>query len=162
MRNAGFKRLWPLVLLVSPILVAWTLWLYTQDTAQIEALPRPSCDLHQGACTAIWPQGQGQLTLQMTPRPIPVMRPITLDVRLEGPLAASAQAIDVDFNGVDMDMGYNHVSLQRLNPQAFGGTATLPVCMTGTMAWRIRLVTQAQGQRFTATFTFMSSANTTS
>lgn len=97
----------------------------------ITVTPEPGCDLQKRACSALLPEG-GRVHLALTPRPIPVVEPMDVVVELENTMA---DGVSVDFAGVSMNMGMNRQPLERLKPGRFAGRATLPVCVTGSMAW---------------------------
>lgn len=94
------------------------------------ALPLSGCDLAKQACVATLPDG-GQLEFSIGPRPIPSLKPLTLQATIKG---SDARKVEVDFVGTDMKMGHNRPLLQGGNGQ-FTGQASLPVCITGTMEW---------------------------
>jgi len=73
------------------------------------------------------------LTIDITPRPIPVLKPFEVRATLEG---RSADSIKLDFSGVNMDMGFNQVDLKKDENGVFIGRAILPVCTTGRMRWQ--------------------------
>lgn len=106
------------------------------------AEPDPGCDLRIGACRARFADG-ATVTFALEPRRIPVLTPLDLRVRLNG---IDAQQVQVDFVGVDMDMGFDRVGLQQQEPGLYVGRATLPVCVRASMEWEARvLVLTAQG-----------------
>jgi hypothetical protein len=94
------------------------------------ALPLSACDLSRQPCVAMLPDG-GQLEFSIEPRPIPSLKPLMLHATIKG---SEVRRIEVDFVGTDMKMGLNRPVLQGGNGQ-FTGQASLPVCITGTMAW---------------------------
>lgn len=112
--------------------------------------PEPGCDLQRAGCSAVLPGG-GRLRLSLGPRPIPVVEPIAIDVELEG---ASADQVQVDFAGVSMNMGFNRPKLAQSAPGRFTGTATLPVCVTGRMAWQATVLVESGRTRIAAPFRF--------
>lgn len=106
----------------------------------------PGCDLAASACTGTLPSG-GRITLDVQPRGIPPLRPLTLAVRLAG--LAPPQRVEVDLAGVDMDMGFNRAVLSPVESEApndgspglaYTGTATLPVCVRSRMTWEARVL----------------------
>ena len=106
------------------------------------AVADPGCDLGAGACRARFADG-GSVTFELEPRRIPVLTPLTLRVGLTG---MRAQQVQVDFVGVDMDMGFNRAGLQEREPGLYVGRATLPVCVRKRMEWEARvLVLTARG-----------------
>ena len=65
------------------------------------------------------------------------------------------RSIEVDFAGTDMNMGYNRPQLQRGNNGQFTGQATLPVCITGRMAWQAVVVVTNSKAKVAAPFRFI-------
>lgn len=108
------------------------------------------CDLRAGPCSVAFPGG-GQVQLSIEPREIPVMRPLRLSVELAG---IEADQIEVDFSGVDMNMGYNRVRLVPLGNSRFGGEAILPVCVRERMTWEALVLVEAPAGLIGAPFRF--------
>ena len=107
----------------------------------VRAAMQANCDLHKSSCTAVFPDGQ-KATLTMTPNTIPVLKPIQVNLQLEG-----LDATDVQFNiiGLNMDMGVNRNSLsgneqQSNQQQSFTGKIILPVCSFERMEWEAQAV----------------------
>lgn len=118
--------------------------------SDVTATPDPGCDLHRQACGATLPDG-GRIELAIGPRPIPTMQPLAVDVRFADSKIRSAA---VDFAGVDMNMGYNRPQLAAAGPGRFAGSASLPVCVTGAMAWRATVLLETDRQRIAIPFRF--------
>jgi hypothetical protein len=118
--------------------------------ADLTATVAPGCDLHRQACTAALPDGR-RIALAITPRPIPLVRPFNLEVRLDG---ISASKVEVDFAGISMKMGYNRPALRPMGDGRYVGTATLPVCVTGRMAWRATVLVESGREHIAAPFEF--------
>lgn len=97
-------------------------------------VPLADCDLNRGACE--FPLSAGQTgRIEFTPRPLPLMRPLTVSARVPTNIA-SARLV---FQGVAMDMGFNQATLTRSAAGELTGSAMLPVCATGAMRWRADL-----------------------
>jgi len=120
--------------------------------ADITIAPPPGCDLHAAACHAALPDG-GQVVLSITPRPIPVVKPLQLEVTVEG---IQADRVQVDFAGVEMNMGYNRPTLASIGPGRFAASATLPVCVTGRMIWQATVLLESGRRRLAIPFRFES------
>ena len=60
----------------------------------------------------------------------------------------------VDFQGVDMNMGFNRVTLDRAGGDLFSAAAILPVCIRGGMAWRATVTLDTGNGPYVATFLF--------
>ncbi len=115
------------------------------------AEPEAGCDLHRGPCAAALPGG-GRLTLAITPRPIPLIEPLALEVRVD---SAAASKVEVDFSSPDMYMGYNRHALNAVSAGVYAGKAVLPVCTRTRMAWRARVVADTERGRVSVPFTFV-------
>ena len=110
----------------------------------------PECDLQAGPCTAVFPDG-GRVRFGIEPRPIPVVQPLVLRVRTE---ALEASRVEVDFSGVDMNMGFNRATLHREGPGTYRGKGILPVCVRARMAWEARVLVQTPEGTLAAPFRF--------
>jgi len=118
--------------------------------SDIVANPDPGCDLHHQSCGATLPGG-GRIELAIAPRPIPMVQPLAVEVRVTGMAAKKAE---VDFAGVGMNMGYNRPALPAAAPGRFAGSASLPVCITGTMSWQATVLLETDRQRISVPFRF--------
>lgn len=111
----------------------------------------PGCDLQRSACSVALPAG-GQMTLDLGSRPVPLVKPFKFEVRLQD---ATVDRVDIDFAGVEMNMGLNRSPLTAVTSQRFVGEATLPVCITGRMEWQATVLMAQGGQRIAVPFRFM-------
>ena len=100
------------------------------------ALPLSDCDLNHQSCGADLPGG-GHIELSVDPRPIPSLRPIKLALAATG---IEPDKVELDFTGVDMNMGYNRPELKRAPSGEYQGRTTLPACITGSMEWQATLL----------------------
>lgn len=89
--------------------------------------------------------------MTLSPRPIPVLQPINIELRLTSPASVEVLA---SLNGVDMDMGPNSVRLQRADAGLWHGRMTVPICLTGTMRWQLRLELSDGARKETIAFGF--------
>ncbi|WIM06829.1 MAG: hypothetical protein OHM77_06060 [Candidatus Nitricoxidivorans perseverans] len=121
----------------------------------VTATPMAGCDLHRQPCAAILSDGGRSATIELsvTPRPIPMIRPLRLEVAVAG---VRARKVEVDFAGKDMNMGYNRPALESDGSDRFVGQATLPVCITGEMAWKVTVLVETDRERIAAPFLFYS------
>lgn len=146
-RHAGIGRAWGRC---AGALALVLLGAGCNPTAPTGSPPASSgCDLNRERCTADtrW----GALQLELSPRPLPVLNPIALEVRFD---RANQTRISAQLDGVDMDMGPNLATLQRVDGQTLRGQLIIPICLTGTMKWRLRLVIKDGAQEQTADFSF--------
>lgn len=113
------------------------------------ALPAIDCDLNQGPCRA--PLDGGELTLSLSPRPIPLLAPIRVEVRLD---SVSADAVRFELIGAEMDMGLNRSKLTPEGDGRFAGSTTIPVCITGRMRWLAVVSVDARDKTSARSFAF--------
>ena len=118
--------------------------------ADLTLAPLPGCDLNTQACAAELPGG-GHLELSITPRPIPVVKPLQVNVRLSGMVT---DQVEIDFTGVSMDMGHNRLRLASDGQGGYLGQAMLPVCVSGRMVWQATLTVGSGRQKIAIAFPF--------
>ena len=141
-----------LLLIALVVVVGYKLSPLLLPKADVTVQPDPACDLNHAACRVALPE-RGQLELRMNPRPIPMVKPFQVEVKLEG---ISAARIEVDFAGIDMNMGLNRIELVAGAVGVHAGEATLPVCITGQMDWQATVLVEAGNQRIAVPFRFAS------
>ncbi len=110
--------------------------------ADVTARPDPGCDLQRHACPAALPGGE-RIELSITPRPIPILTPLRVEIALAG---LKANRVEVDFAGETMNMGYNRIELAADNGR-HAGEASLPVCVSGGMNWIVTVLVETDRQR---------------
>lgn len=109
-----------------------------------------SCDVQQGPCSAVI-DGVGTVTLTIAPRPIPLVEPLTINVETSIP---AVQDVDVDFSGVDMNMGYNRFGLKSLGEGRYDGVGMLPVCVRNRMTWEAKVMLTMSDAVYVVPFRF--------
>ena len=114
------------------------------------AIPDTACDLNLRACVARLLDGTS-IEFKLTPRPIPLLKPIQVEAHVEG---LAAEKVEIDFAGADMNMGFNRVTLAAISPGRFVGEATLPICVTGRMMWQATVIVASGRRRIAASFRF--------
>lgn len=115
-------------------------------TGQAEA----GCNLQQQACAATLPDG-GRVQLSITPRPIPYLQALTVEVSTSG---IEARKVEVDFAGASMNMGYNRSPLAAAGSGRHAGEASLPVCVSGGMTWVATVLIETDRQRIAVPYRF--------
>lgn len=118
----------------------------TDVTGQVEA----GCDLQQRACPATLPDG-GHVRLSITPRPIPYLQALIVEVRTSG---IEVRKVEVDFAGASMNMGYNRTQLAAAEDGRHTGEASLPVCVSGGMTWVATVLIETDRQRIAVPYRF--------
>ncbi len=151
----GSKRvLWSAVLLLLSALVAavvYRVWPLLNPQATEVAPLDPGCDLRAGPCTARL-SGGARITLSIEPREIPVVQPLQLEVAVTG---REVRSVEVDFAGVDMNMGFNRPKLEDRGGGRFTGDGILPVCVRRAMEWEARVLAQTDAGLVAAPFRFI-------
>ena len=125
-----------ILLIALVVVVGYKLSPMLLPKVDVTVQPDSSCDLQQQACTVKLPNG-GEVTLAMGTRPVPMVKPFEVQVTTSG---FTPGRIDIDFAGVDMNMGYNRPELLARGNGRFTTGATLPVCITGLMDWQVTLL----------------------
>lgn len=137
----GEKWLWAGVAILGAtiaLIAGIKLWLSQRDTPTVRVALQASCDLHRGACHSAIPD-LGNIMLSITPRKIPLLRPLQIQVRID---FKDVRKLAIDFRGVDMNMGYNRFELKKSATGVYSGEAMLPVCTRTHMLWEARVLVQ--------------------
>jgi hypothetical protein len=113
----------------------------------------PACDLRRGPCAALFPGG-GELTFEILPSTIPVLTSLALRVAVQG---LEARGVEVDFAGVDMNMGFNRVRLAEVGVGRYSGEGMLPTCVRDRMAWEAKVLVEGPRGLVAAPFRFETS-----
>ena len=151
--NNKFSNLWTIVALLTLVLllsVSYKLKDMLKPGIAAKAELDESCNLRKGACSSNLPGG-GKVTFSIAPNDIPILRPLQLDVKVEGVDVSKAE---VDFTGIGMDMGYNRPRLEAVSKNQFLGKAILPVCVRSKMDWEARVLLQTDHGLIMAPFRF--------
>lgn len=117
--------------------------------AEARVAPDPGCRLHRGSCSVS--VAGGRLELSLSPRPVPLIKPVRIEVRTSG---MSLRRIDADLAGIGMNMGFNRPQLLDQGLGVYVGETTLPVCITGTMRWELTLLLETDAGLFLIPFRF--------
>ena len=141
--------------LASVVVVGYKLSPLLLAKADVTVAVTPGCDLNRSACAADLPAG-GRVELAITPRPLPLVRPLQIMVTVTGRVA---DKVAIDFAGQSMDMGYNRQPLTADGQGHYRGEAMLPVCVSGSMVWRATLIIDGGRQRIAVPFLFATPAH---
>lgn len=137
------------VALVATAIVGHRLSPLLLPKADIAGVVEPGCDLQSRACAANLPQGR--IEFSITPRPIPFLQPLHVEVTVSG---IEARKVEVDYAGESMNMGYNRGELSAAGPGRFAGEASLPVCVSGGMTWIATVMIETDRQRIAVPYRF--------
>jgi hypothetical protein len=89
--------------------------------------------------------------LELDPKTLPLLEPLRIAVDVEG---LRALGVEVDFAGVDMNMGYNRPSLTAEGGGRYVGKTVLPVCVRYRMDWEARVLVRTPEGLMAAPFRF--------
>lgn len=141
-----------LLLIALVVVVGYKLSPLLMPRADVVIPPDPACDLQRQGCAVDLPGG-GRLELMMGTRPVPMVRPFPVEVLVRG---AVPRRVEVDFAGVDMNMGLNRPQLAARGDGRYLGEATLPVCITGHMDWQVTVLLDNGRERIAIPYRFTS------
>ncbi|WP_019595155.1 hypothetical protein [Thioalkalivibrio sp. ALM2T] len=135
-----FNRVAPWLVAILLLATAWVLadrYLDTGGSGDVTILQPGECDLNVAACTATHPAG-GTLTLEIAPRPVPMLQPLALTLDLDATARTHLghpEALELDLAGVEMYMGFQRPRLEHAGDGRYTGETTLPICTTEAMTW---------------------------
>lgn len=134
------------VLLVALAVAGYVAARYWQDSRQHMQLLNAGagCDLGVAACTHDLPGG-GKLTLDVDPRPVPLMQRVAFRLQVNDP---AVEPVYLEITGLNMEMGVNRVSLSTEGQGEWRGETIVPICSQRRMHWRAALVIRRQGKLF--------------
>ena len=139
-----------MLLLALVVVIGYKLSPLLLPKADLAVMPDPACDLQQRDCAVDLPQG-GKIVFSLGAQAVPLVKPFAVRLNSEG---VDVERVEVDFEGIDMKMGLNRPQLQPQKPGEFVGEASLPVCITGGMAWQATVLLEVGRQRIAVPFLF--------
>lgn len=101
-----------------------------------------SCNISAGECVSVLPGG-GVLRFEVAPKGIPLMKPLSLEVALDG---IAVDGVQVDIKGLNMGMGLNRTRLAQSSPHVWRGNTLLPVCSKQVMKWEASVWLEVNGE----------------
>jgi hypothetical protein len=152
--NELHKGLWVAVALLFAALAGVALYkVYPliNPPVAVRAPLDPQCRLRAGPCEVVFPDG-ARVKFGIEPRAIPVVKPLRFEVAIQG---MDATAVEVDFQGTDMNMGFNRAKLTARGDGRFAGDGMLPVCVREAMEWEARVLIQTDAGLMEAPFRFI-------
>jgi len=126
-------------------------WPLLFPKAAVIAKIDPDCDLRNGPCTTRLETG-GSVRFSITPKTIPVIKPLTLQVKVSG---LDVERAEVDFSGTEMYMGFNRAKLKATNQGKFSGEGRIPVCITDAMEWEAKVMLHTANGLYVAPYRFI-------
>jgi len=139
------------IILVAVVVVGGLqIWNQTPKDILATATLDANCNLEAGSCESRFPEN-GRVTFSISPHPIVGLKPLQLKVQTEG---MEVQAVDVDFRGLGMNMGFNRPRLKKISDGEYAGTGTLSVCILERMTWEATVLVSTRDGVFAAPFHF--------
>jgi len=89
-----------------------------------------NCEPFPGRCRG--KDATSAIEVSLPAKEIKALKAFPVRVRLKG---IQARRVTVEFQGVDMYMGFNRITLKKQAEGVFGGSAELVACITGRMLW---------------------------
>ena len=120
--------------------------------ADVTVQPDPLCDLQKESCAVTLPSG-GKIELAMGTKPVPMVKPFQVQVVASGFVP---KRIEVDFAGIDMNMGLNRPELTVRGDGKYVAEANLPVCISGHMDWQVTVLVDTGTEQIAIPFRFSS------
>lgn len=124
--------------------------LVEKDDKAINFQVKHSCNLHTGPCQAVADSGE-TVEFSIIPTEIPLLKPLDLTVRLH---SLKAEAVNIVFTGVDVDMGRIVYSLQSTDGIIYTGRASLSVCSRQKMTWQALVTIKTKNSEIGIPFRF--------
>ena len=144
-----------ILLIALVVVVGYKLSPLLLPRADVVIQPDPACNLQRQACAVKLPSG-GSVELAMATRPIPMVKPFEVRVTTRG---FAPGRVEVDFAGIEMNMGLNRPELATRGDGRFAGQVTLPVCITGAMDWQATVLIETGGERIAIPYRFSSGSH---
>lgn len=144
-----------ILLIALVVVVGYKLSPLLLPRADVVIQPDPACNLQRQACAVKLPSG-GSVELAMATRPIPMVKPFEVQVTTSG---FAPGRVEVDFAGIEMNMGLNRPELATRGDGRFAGQVTLPVCITGAMDWQATVLIETGGERIAIPYRFSSGSH---
>jgi len=125
---------------------------FFQQKQQIieRAAINPECGLSEFPCRVKLNSG-GSVQLNISPRPVVVMKPLDVQVELS---KVAAKRVVAQFGGVGMNMGINRYIFKQRQDGSYQATVTLPVCIRNRMEWEAEILLETEQGIIVAPFKF--------
>ena len=143
-------RVMGILLIVAVVVTGWAYWGADATSHKLSFSINDTCDFHLGPCQAI-AEGGEKLEFSISPKDIPLLKPLKVLVKLKG---FRANSVVVVFTGVDVDMGELTYPLRSSDGVVFEGEASLSVCSSRRMTWQASLFIETEGSQVTVPFNF--------
>ncbi|WP_331775429.1 hypothetical protein [Sulfurospirillum sp. 1612] len=109
-----------------------------------------NCDLHDEKCHVTL-QDSSEMTLSITPRSIPLMKPLQFQVVTQG---IHTDQLALKVYATNMNMGFHESTLKKVKENLYEGNITLPSCIVGNMIWNANIIANKTDRSVGAIFEF--------
>lgn len=123
---------------------------FGKDKDKIFIKQDESCNLHQASCTINLNDKQ-KITFSISPKHIPLMKPLVFEVMSEN---IHENSLNLKIYATNMNMGIHNFALKKIAPNRYKGTGVLPTCIVGDMVWNADIVSKGILDKKAARFTF--------
>lgn len=115
-----------------------------ETTAQLVG-ENKNCDLSNEECTI--QIREETFRLKMEPKPIRAEREFSIQLKTD---SKRLTPMEVDFEGVLINMGYLRPKLNQITSGEYGAQSTLPICELDKMGWKVKIFLKDQRGRLQA------------
>lgn len=144
-----------ILLIALVVVVGYKLSPILLPKADVTVRPDPACNLQRESCAVELPSG-GRVELSSSVLPIPMVRSFEIRVATSG---FTPGKVEVDFAGIDMNMGLNRPELALRAPGQYAAEVSLPVCITGLMDWQVTVLVETGAERIAIPYRFSAGAH---
>jgi len=130
-----------LIFLLAGVMLQKTGIFSSQDKVSIVA---SDCDLRSGLCSVML--DDQTLQFRIEPKDIQVLKNLQISLKLPENAAIFPESVSVEFEGINMDMGYNRIFLEPQGQNLFKGSGMIPACTSDTMDWLVHLKLSLPGR----------------
>lgn len=117
---------------------------YNQQFVGVEEIVG-TCNLQKEPCVINIPNLAGKITLEINPRPIPVLKEFVVNIKTDN---FQPKNMVVDLAGVNMNMGINRQPAKLLNQNnEYQATMLIPICTTELMNWDMAILLETENNR---------------
>lgn len=135
-------------------LAGFLLWQRLQAPRAVSGVVQGDCDLNRAPCRALFPGGE-TLTVSVTPRPVPLAAPITIEVQVSG---LAAESVGIGMSSPDLAAVSSHHRLTAQADGRFAGPAVLPLCARERVTWDMQVTARTRQGAYSARFSFTTAA----
>ena len=130
--------------------LAYQTWLPSplKSSEPILLISEANCFLQERTCIAS--HQQVQITLALSPQPVPLMKPVQVSMQVHG--LNHLEAIELKIEGVNMYMGFQNVQLTKQSDNEWQGSFTLPICSESEMHWQVTANLNSKQQSYQSSF----------